>query len=350
MTQSPEASGATPQPAATGIRVAASATTLGIGVAVAVVGFAAGLVLGDGALPAVVVGYDVVAVVLLVLRGASPGQLVLGLVAVGADGRPAGGRALLKAVLMAVTGVVTAGIGLVAGLLVKESGTNRHAFDRLAGVSVVRGPVARPAANRGGEARVLAPSSAFLAGAPLGEPLVHGAEPVVVPPPPPTAVPPSPVPSTPVPSPPAPPVRVVLTPEPDAMTTVHGPPPQLIPTGPPPPPAPTATPRPWTLVLDQGAILPIDRAWVFGRQPTAPANAPDAEPYPIPDASMSLSKTHFAVLPRPGGAAVVDLHSTNGVSITTPDGVTLVLQPGTPTDVAVGSTVSFGQRSLEVRG
>lgn len=118
----------------------------------------------------------------------------------------------------------------------------------------------------------------------------------------------------------------------------------------PPPPPVTAPPAAvtWRLELDQGSVLPLDRVWVFGRAPEAPPVFPTAEPFTIPDLAKSLSKTHLAVVPTPGGASVVDLHSTNGVTLGHPDGRSMKLTAGDAVPLESGSVISFGRRTIVV--
>ncbi|MDT0200344.1 hypothetical protein [Nocardioides sp. AE5] len=111
-----------------------------------------------------------------------------------------------------------------------------------------------------------------------------------------------------------------------------------------PTPAPSGV-----LELDQGTRLPLDRWWVLGRSPVAPPERTDATPFAVPDAMKSLSKTHLAVGPAPGGAMVVDVHSVNGVRIRRPSGGMVVLVPGVPATAEWGSTVEYGLRTLVVR-
>lgn len=104
------------------------------------------------------------------------------------------------------------------------------------------------------------------------------------------------------------------------------------------------------LELDQGSVLRLDRAWVIGRDPVAPAERPDAIPFVVADAGRSISKTHLAVGPADGGAWVVDLHSTNGVVVSQPGGTPQRIGPGGAIVVAIGTVVTYGDRTLVVRG
>ncbi|WP_183097788.1 FHA domain-containing protein [Nocardioides pelophilus] len=104
------------------------------------------------------------------------------------------------------------------------------------------------------------------------------------------------------------------------------------------------------LRLDQGSELRLDRTWVIGRDPVAPATHPDAVPFPVVDATKSVSKTHLAVGPAESGAWVVDLHSTNGVTIQEADGATVRLVPGETAVVPASATIGYGERTIVVLG
>ena len=102
-----------------------------------------------------------------------------------------------------------------------------------------------------------------------------------------------------------------------------------------------------TLVLDSGERLDVERTLLIGRLPT---NG-DGEDHPLfawPDLSRSMSKTH-ALLEWTGTVLrVTDRGSTNGTSLTAPDGTIQPLAAGLPGSAAPGWTVHLGDRSLEV--
>jgi len=103
------------------------------------------------------------------------------------------------------------------------------------------------------------------------------------------------------------------------------------------------------LELDQGSVLRLDRTWVVGRDPVAPSGRPDAIPFAVADAGKSISKTHLAVGPMDQGAWVVDLHSTNGVTVNQPGATPQLLVPGEPSVVAIGTVIVYGDRTMVIR-
>lgn len=203
--------------------------------------------------------------------------------------------------------------------------------------------VAKDAAEEVGTPPV-APSSGFLAGAPS----------------------PVPTPITQVPAPGAPtrptPAAPSVPPVPSFGATPPGPPqpiqppvadvpgaPQAAPAQPVPAPFPSGPgPASVSLHLDGGEALVLDRAWVLGRDPVAPPQAPHAGSHPVADESKSISKTHVLLTPHPIGAEVTDLHSTNGVSVETTAGTVVRVAPGVPTPVPPGTVVHYGNRRVTV--
>lgn len=272
------------------------------------------------------------ALVLLVTKAASPGQLALGLVTVDeATGLPVGGKALAKGVIMGLASSLTCGLLLLIGVLITTPGTNQHLFDKLVGVRVVRrssrpGQPDLPPLTGVPAAPPIAPSSAFLGGAPAA-----------VPPAAPLPAPSPIAPATAAPPPPGIPAG------PSDLTVLAG----AIPVA--PVPRPAATVASWALELDQGSVLPMDRAWVLGRSPVAPPSHPEAEPFAVPDETRSLSKTHLVLAPTGQGIEVTDLHSTNGVTITRPGGAPDPLVAGVPVVVPDGTVLTMGQRKVVVR-
>ncbi len=113
--------------------------------------------------------------------------------------------------------------------------------------------------------------------------------------------------------------------------------------------APASRPATLTVVLDTGAALPLTGPIVIGRDPLAPPSHPGAAPVTLPDLAQSISKTHLLVAPAHSGVLVMDLHSVNGVAVRLPGGDEATLTAGAPMVVPPASTVTFGERSLEVR-
>ncbi|MGV9194887.1 RDD family protein [Microbacterium sp. MC2] len=155
-----------------------------------------------------------------------------------------------------------------------------------------------------------------------------------------------------------PPAAPAAAPTPAAPPPVVGPPastpapaawqpPQLLPRDP-EPAAPSST-RSVSLVLDTGETLDIpDGGALIGRAPTAgPADA-GLDLVSVVDASMSVSKTHLAVLVGDEVVVVVDRGSTNGSAVIRGGGEQ-PLAPGEKVPVTAGDTIRFGDRLAQVR-
>ena len=93
----------------------------------------------------------------------------------------------------------------------------------------------------------------------------------------------------------------------------------------------------------------MTRALVFGRSPSPVTLRPDATLVPVVDAAKSVSKTHAIVDVDGAGLAVTDLHSTNGVSVTHPDGSRDDLEPGGRAALPDGCTLRLGEFAIDVR-
>ena len=177
--------------------------------------------------------------------------------------------------------------------------------------------------------------------------------PVVAPPPPPTSVPAEsawavpPAPPAPVSAPPAwaapPPPAAPAAPAPAAAFA--------------PPPAPVTpldetrvatSASGWMLLLPDGRQLPVAGSVYVGRSPVAPDDRPGALLVPVDEATKSMSKTHASIVATATGIEVTDLHSTNGTTITRPDGETSLV-PGVATLVAGDTTITFGDWSVQLR-
>lgn len=275
---------------------------------VLVVGFGVGLTSRDSSswadtldavlVPVLVTGGIWALMVLGLLAGtaATPGQWVFGVGAVNqTTGKAAGGRAVLKEAMLILLTVATAGIAPLVMLLVRDSTTGANLFDRVAGTLVVQ--------HRGQGVPIEGPG--FLSG------MLHT----------------------------------------QGQRTIGAPDENTSP-GParsePGVPAPPATPSGGLVLLDQGTRLPLDRTWVLGRNPTAPASHPEAQPFLVPDVDKTLSKSHLVLSPVAGGVSVTDLYSTNGASVTLPDGTSQPVGSGRSVTVPFGTTVIWGARSLQV--
>jgi FHA domain len=104
-----------------------------------------------------------------------------------------------------------------------------------------------------------------------------------------------------------------------------------------------------TLEFDQGTVLSLLGPVVAGRDPVPPPSHPTAQVVRVPDAARSLSKTHLLCEPTDTGAVVTDLHSTNGVYLEAPGLGRAKLSPGVPTPLSAGSVIHYGVRTIAVR-
>lgn len=121
------------------------------------------------------------------------------------------------------------------------------------------------------------------------------------------------------------------------------------------PPAAAGSPEPaaasklrWRILMPTGAVIVVDGAVLLGRNPVAPDSLPGAELVVVNDPAKTVSKTHAAFESLDGGLRVTDLHSTNGVTVTSPDGAEHEPAPGIPTPVVPGSTVHLGRYAVRV--
>ncbi|GAA3030979.1 RDD family protein [Microbacterium dextranolyticum] len=99
------------------------------------------------------------------------------------------------------------------------------------------------------------------------------------------------------------------------------------------------------LVWDDGTRQAVYGRTLFGRNPAPETGAMVS---PVRDETLSLSKTHFELVPDAVGAVwVIDRHSTNGVALRR-DGVVEELVPGERTRVHRGDVLEFGDRQVTV--
>jgi hypothetical protein len=138
-------------------------------------------------------------------------------------------------------------------------------------------------------------------------------------------------------------------PGPETAPTVVSP---AVPSGTPlvepePEPAPEPAALSLALVLPDGGRLAVDGPLVLGRDPAPPASAPAARIIPLDDSGKTVSKTHALLEPEGCGIRVTELHSTNGVAISS-DGVRTVLAPGSDGIAPIGSVIEFGSFTVLV--
>lgn len=111
--------------------------------------------------------------------------------------------------------------------------------------------------------------------------------------------------------------------------------------------APAAPPRTqllW-LIFDSGQRELIDMPVTLGR---APAAVEGSRAVVVPDATMSLSRTHMRVGPTASGAWIEDSFSANGTQIRTPEGRVMELTGGQAVEVPAGTEVIMGDRRATI--
>jgi pSer/pThr/pTyr-binding forkhead associated (FHA) protein len=105
----------------------------------------------------------------------------------------------------------------------------------------------------------------------------------------------------------------------------------------------------WRLRLDDGRDIGVDRLVLLGRNPQPRVGEEDATLIKVSDEGRTVSKSHLAVGVDVGGLYVMDRGSTNGTTVTAPDGGQRPCPPGDLIDVPPGSVISFGDHWLEVQ-
>ena len=111
--------------------------------------------------------------------------------------------------------------------------------------------------------------------------------------------------------------------------------------------APATPPRTqllW-LIFDSGQRELIDMPVTLGR---APAAVEGSRAVVVPDATMSLSRTHMRLGPTASGAWIEDSFSANGTQIRTPDGRIMELTGGQAVEVPAGTEVIMGDRRATI--
>lgn len=105
----------------------------------------------------------------------------------------------------------------------------------------------------------------------------------------------------------------------------------------------------WWLRLDDGRDIGLDDGLVLlGRNPQPRVGEEDALLIKVVDKGRTVSKSHLAIGLDRRGLFVVDRGSTNGTTVTGPDGRTHPCPPGDQIGLSGGSVVSFGDRRLRV--
>ncbi|MBE6481623.1 MAG: FHA domain-containing protein [Actinomyces ruminicola] len=98
---------------------------------------------------------------------------------------------------------------------------------------------------------------------------------------------------------------------------------------------------------DGGSPILLTAPTVVGRDPANISEYPGAKHVSLPDVSRSISKTHAALAPVPGGLWVTDLHSTNGTRIEQ-QGTVKQAQPEVPAPAPVGSVLILGRAEYRI--
>ncbi len=99
------------------------------------------------------------------------------------------------------------------------------------------------------------------------------------------------------------------------------------------------------LIFDSGQHELIDMPVTLGR---APAAVEGSRAVVVPDATMSLSRTHMRLGPTASGAWIEDSFSANGTQIRTPDGRVTELTGGQAVEVPAGTEVIMGDRRATI--
>ncbi len=100
-----------------------------------------------------------------------------------------------------------------------------------------------------------------------------------------------------------------------------------------------------TLRWDDGATMAVYGRTVFGRDPI---RVPGSDTIVLRDETLTLSRTHFELVPlASGGLAIIDRSSTNGVVVDR-DGGPTPLVAGQPVELRSGDRLQLGDRWLTV--
>ena len=108
-------------------------------------------------------------------------------------------------------------------------------------------------------------------------------------------------------------------------------------------------PPAWTAVLDDGREISIDGLVLLGRNPQPQPGEEDAQLIKLADETRTVSKSHLAIGIDAGGLFVVDRGSTNGSTVTTPEGVSTRCSTGDIIYVTEDSIVSIGDHWFKIR-
>jgi predicted component of type VI protein secretion system len=101
-------------------------------------------------------------------------------------------------------------------------------------------------------------------------------------------------------------------------------------------------------VLPDGAVIAVTGALLLGRDPVRFDEWTTAILIKLDDPAKSVSKTHAVLELHAGGLRVTDLHSTNGVFLTAPDGIETALESGASASIISGSSLDLGRYTILV--
>lgn len=105
----------------------------------------------------------------------------------------------------------------------------------------------------------------------------------------------------------------------------------------------------WLAVLDDGRHIDIDGLVLLGRNPQPRPGEEDASLIKIADETRTVSKSHLAIGLDATGLFVVDRGSTNGSTVTTPNGISTRCGVDDIVYATNGTIVSLGDHWLEIR-
>ncbi|KQS07785.1 hypothetical protein ASG04_11350 [Curtobacterium sp. Leaf183] len=100
------------------------------------------------------------------------------------------------------------------------------------------------------------------------------------------------------------------------------------------------------LVPASGDTIVVRGTVLVGRRPEA--DTPDVTVHALPDIARTLSRNHAVLEWADDLLWVTDLHTTNGTTITSPEGAVQPLVPGQRTAAATGWRVELGEREYTV--
>ncbi|MGN7189669.1 FHA domain-containing protein [Curtobacterium sp. MCBA15_004] len=100
------------------------------------------------------------------------------------------------------------------------------------------------------------------------------------------------------------------------------------------------------LVPGTGDAIVVRGTVLVGRRPES--DAPDVTVLALPDIARTLSRNHAVLEWADELLWVTDLHTTNGTTITSPEGTVQPLVPGQRTAAALGWRVELGERTYTV--